>query len=95
MVTPEEKAALAEQRFQHDDTTTEDSEHAVWLCVHDEDIRGFDDLMETFHDVATSEDIGAMHNVLREALAQVKERDESSAVQLWDRLVCIVKENAQ
>lgn len=91
MVTPEEKAALAEQRWQHDDTN-DDAEHAVWLCVHDEDASGFDALMALFHDVATSEDIGVMHQVLRDALAQVKERDESPAGQLWDRLVEIIKE---
>lgn len=94
MVTPEGKAALAEQRWQYDDTT-DDAEHAVWLCVHDEDTGRFDDLMATFHDVATSEDIGVMHQVLRDALARVKERDDSPAGQLWDRLVEIIKENAQ
>ncbi len=95
MVTPEEKAALAEQRFQHDDTAIEDAEHVVWVCVHDFGISGFDELMAKFHDVATSEDIGIMHQVLHAALAQVKDRDDSPAGQLWDRLVGIVKENAQ
>lgn len=95
MVTPEEKAALAEQRCQHDDTAIEDAEHVVWVCVHDDDASGFDDLMATFHDVATASDIGIMHHVLREALARVKERDDSPAGALWDRLVWIVKENAQ
>lgn len=94
MVTPEEKAALAEQRWQHDDTN-DDAEHAVWLCVHDEDASGFDDLMALFHDVATSKDIGVLHQVLRDSLAKVKERDETAAGQLWDRLVGIIKENAQ
>ena len=94
MVTPEEKAALAEQRWQHDDTN-DDAEHAVWLCVHDEDASGFDDLMALFHDVATSEDIGAMHNVLREALARVKERDDTAAGALWDRFVEIIKETQE
>lgn len=95
MVTPEEKAVLAEQRWQHDDTATEDAEHVLWLCVHDEDISGFDDLMAMFHDVATARDISVMHQVLRDALARVKEHDESASGQLWDRLVMIIKENAR
>ena len=91
MVTPEEKAAIAEQLWQQEDTN-DDAEHAVWLFVHDDDASGFDALMALFHDVATSEDIGVMHQVLRDALAKVKERDDSPAGQLWDRLVGIVKE---
>lgn len=71
---------------------TEAAEDALWHIVHDGDTYGFDELMVRMYDVDRAGTDDIINRVLIDALARVKERDESAAGELWDRLVEIIKE---
>ena len=71
---------------------TESAEDKLWHIVHDGDTIGMDALMQRLYDTYRTSDGDMLNRVLIDALAGVKERDESAAGQLWDRLVWIIKE---
>ena len=71
---------------------TDNAEDTLWHIVHDEDLNGMDALMQRLYDRDSTINWDLINRVLIDALAGVKERDESAAGQLWDRLVEIIKE---
>src|SRR5690606_12024622 len=83
---PQAYAADGHQR------ATEAAEDTLWHIVHDGDTAGIDALMQRLYDTYRTSDADLLNRVLIDALAGVKERDESAAGQLWDRLVEIIKE---
>lgn len=86
---PQAYAADAHQR------ATEAAEDALWHIVHDDDTDGMAAIMQRLYDADRAGDIDLINRVLIDTLARVKEHDESAAGELWDRLVEIIKENAQ
>lgn len=71
---------------------TEAAEDTLWHIVHDSDTAGMDALMQRLYDTYRTSDASMLNRVLIDALARVKERDETAAGELWDRLVGIIKE---
>lgn len=71
---------------------TEAAEDTLWHIVHDGDTDGMESLMQRLYDADCSSAVDIINRVLIDALARVKERDESAAGELWDRLVGIIKE---
>lgn len=83
----------------HHDTrhqrTAEAAEDKLWHIIHDGDLNGIDALMQRLYDTYRTSDGDMLNRVLIDALAGVKERDESAAGELWDRLVEIIKETVK
>lgn len=82
------------QAYASDDhqRATEAAEDTLWHIVHDGDTDGMESLMQCLYDSYRTSDADMINRVLIDALARVKERDESAAGELWDRLVEIIKE---
>ena len=76
---------------QHD-RNHDNAEHELWMVVHRGDIDEIDRLMQRLYDTYCTSDADMINRVLIDALARVKEHDESAAGALWDRLVDIIKE---
>lgn len=74
---------------------TKAAEDTLWHIVHDGDTDGMEAIMQRLYDTYRTSDSGMINRVLIDALAQVKERDESPAGELWDRLVEIIKETGK
>lgn len=75
---------------------TEAAEDTLWhIIVHDGDTDGFYELMLRLCDVDRAGTDDIINRVLIDALARVKEHDESAAGALWDRLVGIIKETGK
>lgn len=74
---------------------TDDAEDTLWHIVHDADLNGMDTLMQRLYDTYQTSDADMLALVLIDALARVKERDESAAGELWDRLVGIIQETGK
>lgn len=70
----------------------EAAEDTLWHIVHDGDTDRLDALMQRLYDTYRTSDADMINRVLIDALARVKEHDDSAAGQLWDRLVGIIKE---
>ena len=73
----------------------EAADDALWHIVHDGDTNGIDVLMQRLYDRDCTINWDLINRVLIDALAGVKERDESAAGELWDRLVEIIKETGK
>ena len=86
---PQAYAAYEHQR------ASEAAEDALWHIVHNGDTDGVDELMQRLYDTFRTSDADMINRVLIDALARVKERDESAAGELWDRLVDIIKETGK
>ena len=71
---------------------TEAAEDTLWHIVHNDNLNGIDALMQRLYDTYRTSDSDMLNRVLIDALAGAKERDESAAAQLWERLVEIIKE---
>lgn len=85
------------QAYAADDNerATDAAEDTLWHIVHGGDNAGMDELMQCLHDTYRTSDAEMINQVFIDALSRVKEHDESAAGQLWDRMVRIIKENAQ
>lgn len=68
------------------------AEDTLWHIVHDGDTDGMEALVDAIRDINNPDDDKLLSRVLIDALARVKERDESAAGELWDRLIEIIKE---
>lgn len=86
-----------QQAYAADDhqRATEAADDALWHIVHDGDTNAMDNLLMTFYDRPLAKDALLLNQVLIDALARVKERDESAAGELWDRLVGIINETGK
>ena len=89
-MTPEQKMAAAEQRYQHDDDNSADD--TLWHIVHGGDLPAMENLLTLYFDNYTTAAALVLNQVLIDALSRVKERDDTAAGALWDRLVGIIKE---
>ena len=73
----------------------DNAEDTLWHIVHDGDTDGLEVLMQRLYDTYRTSDASMLNRVLIDALARVKERDETAAGELWDRLVEIIKETKE
>lgn len=92
-MTPEQKMAAAEQRYQHDDDNSADD--TLWHIVHGGDLPAMENLLTLYFDNYTTAAALVLNQVLIDALSRVKERDDTAAGALWDRLVWIIKETQE
>lgn len=93
-MTPEQKMAAAEQRWQHDDDNSA-ADDALWHIVHGGDLPAMENLLTLYFDDYTTARALVLNQVLIDALSRVKERDDTAAGVLWDRFVEIIKETQE
>ena len=74
---------------------TDNAEDKLWHIVHDGDLLAIDNLLTLYFDSYTTARAVLLGQVIIDALARVKERDDTAAAALWDRLVGIIKETGK